>query len=663
MAPDKKRAVSGGGDAKIEPTQAGKSKDEKPEAKTEQEDLTPQLLGKRVDLPPEAYGAGGPGLNFEKRPGYNGDGTIKILVNLYQVEKLPNDENVIYQYDISAEPNPKGSKTLAKRLWGTSTVQDWLKDHSEGGNVARWLYDGRALAWSLDQVPDESEITVTLPKKGDATTGSGGSSTAPSDVISFNLIIKKTAELSLHDLNGYLRGTNKSQWDDARIMHFNFLDHLLRQGPSTRLTAIRRSFYGKDVQQIRFLGTHTRAIPGTYAAFRPINPTKGIRLSVNVDVTHTAFWHPESTLYSAAVDMLKNSKLKVKEQDVIQRLKPVRRQDGTLVMSEAFQFLRRLEKIKFTIKHGQADKDKCFTVDKILFNEEQPDGADSTNVFFSKTVNGSTSNISVQAHFLSLGTELKHPNFPLIQTHSRSCFPFEVCYFAPKQRYPFKLDPKETSNMIKAAVARPPIRKEQIRSNVTGLHWKGDPHLKAFGIKVHESMLSTTARLLPRPSLLFKTPFDVPGHHSWNLKGLQFAQSKALESWVLLSFDTRRDDKIIKEFIDKFRNVYKLHSGSLPSLPTWSSIKLSFDWKDENMIRGCRELLQTAYNTTKHDPQIVFFLFPDRDTTRYERVKKLMDCHFQLPSQVLVFNKIAPLLQKGERPGPVLQQRLAESQC
>ncbi|KAK7981542.1 Piwi domain-containing protein [Apiospora saccharicola] len=398
----------------------------------EQKKQSKDQVRKKVDLPPGAFRKDdGSDTEFTKRPGYNNIQVAKVelLVNMYPVTKLPEATKVVYQFSVSAEPNKKDSKTLAKRLWDTETVQNWLKKHSK--KLERWIYDGRAMAWSLDRLPGkEVKISVILPKQQQkASTGKGGNDTKPPD--KYDLIIKQTTSFSLDGLDNYLSSKPNSKWTDITTMQFNFLDHLLREGRSNNLTPIRRSFYSKHPKFSQQL----------------------------------AFWNDKSALHAAAVEMLEKSDLNVDTRNIIQQLKPVRR-GNDICMSQAFQMLRRLERTKFTIAHGKADRDKIYTVGSIFFDAKAyPNGADATNVSFTKQKeDGSSFSCTVEEHFESMGKPLVHPKFPLIKLpHGEVFFPFEVCFFAPMQRYTPKLLPEETQAMITAAISNPWKRQRDIK--------------------------------------------------------------------------------------------------------------------------------------------------------------------------------------------------------
>ena len=71
-------------------------------------------------------------------------------------------------------------------------------------------------------------------------------------------------------------------------------------------------------------------------------------------------------------------------------------------------------------------------------------------------------------------------------------YPPEVCKLLDWQRYNFKLNPKQTSDMIKFAVTRPQTRAGHIKANIDQLGWGKDPYLREVGLKINENMESLT---------------------------------------------------------------------------------------------------------------------------------------------------------------------------
>lgn len=125
-----------------------------------------------------------------------------------------------------------------------------------------------------------------------------------------------------------------------------------------------------------------------------------------------------------------------------------------IVMSEAFKVLRRLHKVKFNVNHrGKMGDPKVYTIKAVIWNSAQygTEGAHSKTITFDKKNrdNGTTKRITIFQYFLEqYNIRLQYPNLPILETTKGALFPFEVCNIASHQRYLFKLDPQQASNIF-----------------------------------------------------------------------------------------------------------------------------------------------------------------------------------------------------------------------
>ena len=88
--------------------------------------------------------------------------------------------------------------------------------------------------------------------------------------------------------------------------------------------------------------------------------------------------------------------------------------------------------------------------------------------------------------------------------------------------------------MIKLAATKPAKRKADIMEGVKHLKWSEDPYLKAFGIKLSSTMLTTEARLFQNPVIEFHNNHRVnPGVSGrWDLRGGGSATRKSGRSQI-----------------------------------------------------------------------------------------------------------------------------------
>ena len=103
------------------------------------------------------------------------------------------------------------------------------------------------------------------------------------------------------------------------------------------------------------------------------------------------------------------------------------------------------------------------------------------------------------------------------------------------QKYPYKLDERQTANMIKFAVSRPAERKKAIQTGLDMLDWKKDPYLRNYGLEIEPTMLTTEARVLDPPIVQYRDDQTAkPGYSGrWDLRGKRFlhGNNPDLLSW------------------------------------------------------------------------------------------------------------------------------------
>ncbi|KAJ2982189.1 hypothetical protein NUW58_g6496 [Xylaria curta] len=586
------------------------------------------LIGKRVDLPADAYLENPGKSRFTRRPGFNTQGkAIQVQLNVFPIENFAGGD--IYQYDISISPEPKKeSRALIKKLWNSEPVQKIIGD--AGG---KWLYDGHKLAWSSKTLSrNEFRVSVDLDadKPNSRRVGSSGV---------YYVQVRQSAIIKLQYLQGYLQGN--IGWDSHVLECMNFFDHCIRQGPSEKMIPIRRNFYPKTAKS-QELSNIIEVYKGLYVAAR-LGEAK--RLMINVDTANTAFWrtHTIAVLALRIFNEHKKDWSNFQWVEFAEQLRPVPRNDrqGRTVPgpSEAFALLKRLHKLKFVVKHrGKMNEQKTYTIKRIIFDERYgKEGAHSQNVQFKKKLpNGETRDTSVWQHYQeAYNFRLQYPKLPIIETTRGGLFPMELCNVADWQRYPFKLDPAQTASMIKFAVTRPPVRKNDIMEGFGHLNYANDPYLAEFGIRVSGNMHVTNARLLKNPEIAFAgTAKHNPGFSGrWDLRGKRFLEpnQKQIQSWGLIICGNACTKQEADAFATKFSQTYRNHGANI-AVPI-NVIEVPFSVGDYGEI--CLRAWNNIGSHYKNFPQMIFFVVPNKNSLVYERIKKSMDCRFCCPSQVL----------------------------
>lgn len=106
-------------------------------------------------------------------------------------------------------------------------------------------------------------------------------------------------------------------------------------------------------------------------------------------------------------------------------------------------------------------------------------------------------NVPLEMYFRGkYSLRLNYPQLPLIQTTKRGVLlPMEVVKILPNQRYYYRLDEVQTSNMIKFAVTRPDQRKRDIQAGLDMLKWGQDKLLTTYGLNIEPSMVKVSNSL------------------------------------------------------------------------------------------------------------------------------------------------------------------------
>ncbi|KAL2261286.1 hypothetical protein VTK26DRAFT_4477 [Humicola hyalothermophila] len=592
--------------------------------------VTPKDINKRCDLPPEAYRPETyVQTPFALRPGYNGNGAdIRVGVNQFFVKQFQDID--IFQFDITITPEPKGA-IVYKKVWDCAPVQAELKKCKKP-----WLYDGRKLSWSTNPVQG-FEMKVDLGEE---------EGRAGRENNQFTFKLKRTGKIRMEALKAYLSG--KMAWDNSVLECMSFLDHALRQGPSETMLLIKRTFFNNHSQTKR-LNSCTEAIKGIYSAIRLNSTIKngGHGLGINVDISNQTFWVGQKfdQLARNYLSCLDRKWENLDYEGLRKVLQPVKVQVNggapTWGMSEAFKALRRLQNMRFRVTYRGGGSQE-YKVRRIMFQATEQ-GANARAITFDKNENGQTVRTSVYDYYQDkYNMRLQHWHLPLIETTKSGYFPMEVCEVERFNSYTFKLDPAQTSEMIRFAVQRPQARKAEVMQAVQNLNWGGDEYLKTFGIKIDSSMPIIPAKLLPNPVIGFanRKTIDPKTFGRWDLRGQKFVapNKRPLRSWAFVVVDKCVDKASLDNFIKNFRSIYTGHGGIIEKAPlTFNMGNVPHDQLVHNVYMNCG-------NTNKQTPQIIFFILGNKNAWVYDRLKKNAECRFALVTQMLQ----APNVRKGQ---------------
>lgn len=467
----------------------------------------------------------------------------------------------------------------------------------------------------------------------------------------FYFVIRQTNEINLAVLDAYLKG--QCDWNSKVLECMNFLDHLVRQWPSENLLSIKKNFYRREPDQnnVPRLSPCVWLIKGVYASVRmnqSVVNGVGRGLGLNVDVANAAFWAGNKSMHELIKEYLAmvDPKLRGKSMnELAQELRPVpvKLKDGRTLhaMSHAFKLLRRLSKLRFTVRHrGKEQNQREYRILTFEFAEKYGrEGATARNVMIPKR--DGSGNISILDYFKQqYGYDIICPDFPLILTAKAGLFPIDVCTVVPMQRFPFKLGPEETAQMIKQAVTLPSQRRQDILNGKAMLGWSDDPYLRQYGVKFDENMARTTGRLLPPPLVQFSNAAADPKYDGrWDLRGKKFLTPNpvALSSWGFMILERSVSPEHARQFAMTFKKKYMEHGGQVKADP----IMITSQANEPNVAEAVKNGINEIRRQTNQAVQMLFCILRFSNSGNYERLKKSADCRFGVLTQVVLAKHVS----------------------
>jgi eukaryotic translation initiation factor 2C len=145
---------------------------------------------------------------------------------------------------------------------------------------------------------DETRVTVDLDEEEADDRAAQGlpprqarPGAKPRDKNTHTVYIRHTRKVDFNHLQAFLDG--QAPWSNDCIDTINFLDHVMREGPSQNYTQIKKSFFQRGEERFD-LGGGVEAFKGVFSSLRPVlNDRFQKALSVNVDVANGTFWRAQ----------------------------------------------------------------------------------------------------------------------------------------------------------------------------------------------------------------------------------------------------------------------------------------------------------------------------------------------------------------------------------
>ncbi|EMC99960.1 hypothetical protein BAUCODRAFT_64185 [Baudoinia panamericana UAMH 10762] len=528
----------------------------------------------------------------------------KIGLNSFRVTKVPS--NAVYQFDVMVNSGNE-KRGLIEKIWQSKAVTQALG--------SGWIFDGNKLAWSMKPIDREIRINIDLDAEQGRQVRPGGKENK------HRVMIRQTNHVGFSVLLSYL--DKKASFDNTGLEAINFLDHLLREYPRMRFTAIKRNFFAKG-QKTFDLGSCVEAFKGVYQSLRIGHAGKTqAYLTINVDVANGTFWKA-LPLTLAIVQLTGRRDIN----DVIADLQMRKEKSRT------YTDLKKLRRVRVLAQHR--NKKTQGRPDEYVIERFVPQGARDHKFDKDGTV------VSIYDYFMrEYGIRLQYPDAPLVKMTKgkNTVLPLEVLSIKPNQRYAFKMDERQTSNMIKFAVTAPPERWSDVENGLNMLNWAADPVLRQFGVEVSRSKTVVDARVINPPVVRFGLGEAKPGTSGrWDLKGKKFLtpNTAPLKAWGVCVVPGRRggkpDKTVVENFIKEFVKVYKMHGGKVDNPnPTFTLAQ------GDDVGSWVTMTWNQAGNAANARPQMLVFILPDKDSTTYGRIKRSAECRYGVVSQCMQY--------------------------
>ncbi|EPX71823.1 argonaute [Schizosaccharomyces octosporus yFS286] len=525
------------------------------------------------------------------RPGYGKLGRpVNLKANFFKITALPNHN--INQYHVIIGDGSRLTRALINKIWNSKELKQKL-----GSSWQSCVYDGKSLLWTKDDVEDFF-ISVNIGNE------------KREQLIDFG--IQKTTTINLQTLTEFVN--SKYAVDSHVLSGVMFLDLLLKKRPSETLYGFMRSFFSGEFTFA--LGNGIEAWKGFYQTIRP---TQG-QMSVNVDVSSSAFWR-EGSFLSLLLEYT-NSK------------------DVQSLGRVDFQTLsKRFRLLKVTCKH----KNNLGTpLSKKVYSIQGFSSKPASKSNFTRNVNGKSETISVSKYFHEHhNVRLQYPNLPCVIVKNGAMLPVELCYVEKGQRYTAKLNADQTAKMIRFAAQRPHERVQQIQGFIRQLAWEKDPYLAEYGMKIASSMTDVSGRILNTPSICYGgKSIEVPSGGSWNLRGKRFFKpaSRPVKSWAVMCFTSSR--KLPTVVIDNFLKTYVQSLTGLGIQFSQKNPPIMYADMRANITDSVKGLYRKAELVSKSPPDYLFFIVERNSPEPYGSIKRICNTTLGIPSQCALSHHI-----------------------
>uniref|UniRef100_A0A646QFB5 Argonaute-2 n=1 Tax=Hemiscolopendra marginata TaxID=943146 RepID=A0A646QFB5_9MYRI len=499
---------------------------------------------------------------------------ISLRANHFQVTFDP--KRIIHHYDIDIKPQITAMKSLKRKI-----ILKMTELFPRIFGQVKCVFDGEKNMYAnLDLRLDRNGMSFDVKwiepdQKREK---------------SFQVDVKKVAEVKLFDLQQFLEGKNRN----CSQTSIQALDIVMRHLSSVRYLTIGRSVF-PDVRNVQDLGGGAEMWRGFYQSLRP---GQWKTLQLNLDVSNRSFYKEQSMLEFIC------ELFRLRGEDDLRGwvMKPYEREI----------LLKEVKGLKIEVIHTPMKRSYKIVGLSAKSAELQ--------IFPLITEAGTTQSVSVAKYFLDqYKKSLRFPKLPCLQAQpldKHRYLPIEVCRIPRGQQHK-KLSDIQTAEMIKAAATPAFIRERNIQDMVRGINFKNDDYVRDFGLSFNDSLMKVEGRVLPAPEIQMKNSFKVqPRIGVWDMRSKEFFEPVEIRSWGMLIFVQK--DRFRNQDVDNFtREFVKIGRSVGSRVEQAKFIEYCIRIND---VRPIFDQIQQKYK----DLQLLLVILPGK-TPIYAEVKRCGD--------------------------------------
>ncbi|CAB3376735.1 Hypothetical predicted protein [Cloeon dipterum] len=553
---------------------------------------------------------------ISKFPARNGQGTqgkqINVLSNHFAIS-LPkgNLETFVTQYDVDMKliSEKDGSLKDCPKKFIKRGMQVFCQENWPARNPA---FDGSKGLYCCGAKLLQGEITRDVTVKSfDRFDATGRPLTER-----LRIKVQEVGTVSLASIGQSLQKVPQES--------IQALDIILRHCGMTKFVQVGRSFFYQPSKPAQSLG---ESMDLWHGIFQSATFGTGNKPFLNVDVTHKGF--PRDQTVRDLVSDLGTRPLKPGK-PAPQQFNPENQYKfgACLELDEKIRNYLKGLKIMYEIPNDKTSR-RVYRVNDLVESPKNKtfmlDGQVKISVFDYYAEN---------KEYL-----IRYPDWPCLHAGARDktiFLPMELCKVAPNQVTVKKLNEEQTRIMVKVAVTKPDVRKSNIFRALGNLGLNNDRCLGEFNISVGTQMTQVRGRVLPPPSLAYRSDQDVRVMNgAWRIDRVRFlTTSRAVESWdfIVMCGGYRSTS-------DRDLDTFKNHLVSVGNNLGMSFSRESRDiWTAVPNVTLLAKFLESQAKYFRGGPlDIVFVVLPNTfgGQNPYPVVKQVLELKYKILTQCI----------------------------